>query len=196
MAKKKENSNEKQKAPINGNSIASLIGWPAPPVMFPAQPTADEDWACFTKDLALVLADLDDDEFLIISSKRSGLFVQFAGQGSFGLRVETISNSYRKDKPLSQEACLIMQDMGWNLPTNLPDEADPEGHTADGSPNFFVDVGRPVPYDAVSFLAVTTLRRLFSVGHPGELEYKSFGLRIDSIRFPTLRITRERPLAR
>ncbi len=86
----------------------------------------------------------------------------------------------------------MMQDLGWNAPTNLPEKSDPEGRTLDGSPNFFIDVASPVPYEAIASLAVATLRFVFRVGHPGELTYHSFGNQADSIRFPTLRIARTR----
>lgn len=192
MANGKANPNEKAKMPPGATGIGALISMPARPVTFTAPPSAEEEWARFSVNLALVLADLDEDEFLIISSKRTGLFVQFSEQGQFGMRAEAVSNNYKKGKPMSKEACIVMQNLGWNAPTNLPEESDPEGFTPDGSPNFFVDVATPVPYDAIALLAIATLRFVFHIGHPGELEYRSFGARIDSIRFPTLRIARER----
>lgn len=193
MANGKANPNGKEKKPLAATEIGALISMPAPPLTFTAQPSAEEEWARFSVNLALVLADLDEDEYLILSSKRTGLFVQFAAQGQFGMRAEAISNNYKKAKHMPNEACNVMQNLGWNAPTNLPEESDPEGHTPDGSPNFFVDVAEPVPYDAIVSLAIATLRFVFLVGHPAELEYCSYGARIDSIRFPTLRIARERP---
>lgn len=195
MGDRKANPNEKVKASPEATASAGLINMTAPPVAFAVQPTVEEEWARFAADLALVLADLDEDEYLIISSKRTGLFVQFAAQGRFGMRAEAVSNMYRLGKAMPQEASLVMQDLGWNAPTNLPEESDPEGHTPDGSPNFFIDIAPPVPYGTIVSLAVVTLRIVFHVGHPGELEYRSFGARVDSIRFPSLRIARERPSA-
>jgi hypothetical protein len=173
MVDRKEMPNEKARAtPLATGIIPGLTKIPAPPVTLTAQPDAEEEWARFSADLALVLADLDEDDFLIISAKKTGLFVQFAAQGQFGMRAEAISNNYLKGKTLSQDACITMQNLGWNAPTNLPEESDPEGHTADGSPNFFIDAAPPVPHGAIASLAVATLRFVFprrasgSVGVP------------------------------
>lgn len=193
MVDRKADPNEKAKASPLAIGIAGLMMIPAPPMAFTVQPDAEEEWARFCADLALVLAELDEDEYLIISTKKTGLFVQFAAQGQFGMRAEAVSNNFLKGKTLPQDACVVMQDLGWNAPTNLPEKSDPEGHTSDGSPNFFIDVAPPVPYEAIASLAVVTLRFVFRVGHPGKLKYRSFGDKVDSIRFPTLRIARERP---
>ena len=87
---------------------------PVPSVAFVAQPNVDEEWARFSSNLALVLADLEEDEYLIISVKKTGLFVQFAAQGQFGMRAEAASNNYPKDKTMPQDVCVVMRDLGWN----------------------------------------------------------------------------------
>jgi len=46
------------------------------------QPPAGKEWDRLADDLAVCLADLSEDEFLILSSKRENYFVQFAAQGS------------------------------------------------------------------------------------------------------------------
>ena len=51
-------------------------------------------WPSFTRKLADVLAHLGEDQYLVISAKCAHRYVQFAGQGSFGLRVEATSNHY------------------------------------------------------------------------------------------------------
>lgn len=192
MAEENTNPNGSAKPRFGLPGIDGPTDVHMPQLAFKVQPSAEEEWTRFGVDLASVLADLDEDEFLIISSKGTGLFVQFAAQGQFGMRAEAVSSQYIKDKVMRPETVLVMQDLGWNVPTNLPESSDPEGHTPDGSPNFFVDVASPVPFDAIAFLAVTTLRFVFGVGHLGGLEYRSFGVGVDSIRFPTLRIARER----
>ncbi|MFX1761438.1 hypothetical protein PWP93_02350 [Paraburkholderia sp. A1RI-2L] len=193
MANEKANPNGKAKTSPFATGIAGLMKIPAPPITFTTQSNVDEDWARFSADLALILSDLDEDEFLIISTKKTGLYVQFAAQGKFGMRAEAVSNNYVDDETLPHDARVVMHDLGWNSPTKLPARADPEGHTSDGSPNFFIDAASPVPYEAIASLAVVTLRFVFRVGHPGELKYRSFGDKADSIRLPTLRIARERP---
>ena len=44
--------------------------------------------------LAASLSALDEDQYLIIKRKDRPWFVQFAAQGSFGVRAELVSNSY------------------------------------------------------------------------------------------------------
>jgi hypothetical protein len=56
------------------------------------QASADQEGERFTGDLAICLADLSEDEFLILSSKRKNYFVQFAAQRQFGMRIEAASN--------------------------------------------------------------------------------------------------------
>ncbi len=60
----------------------------------PVQRKLSVAWPPFEKALASALAQLEEDQFLVISAKRGNRFVQFAGQGSFGLRAETASNGF------------------------------------------------------------------------------------------------------
>jgi hypothetical protein len=151
--------------------------------------SADQEWERLTADLALCLADLTEDEYLILISKRKNYFVQFAAQGKFGMRVEAVSNAYLEaaDDQLSADAYVRMGNLGWHIPNLLP-ESD---HNPDGSPNFFMDLSNPVDFVAVSDLAVRTLRQVYGVGHPGNLKYKSFTSDGTQIRFPTLRVKRD-----
>jgi hypothetical protein len=152
--------------------------------------SADQEWKRFTGDLAICLADLSEDEFLVLSSNLLHYYVHFAAQGKFGMRAEATSNTYLepgKDE-LSTDAYAAMEQLGWKLPTEAP--VDP-----DGSPNFFLDLSCPVDFASLATLAVKTLRHLYNIDHPGKLQYKSFrgggGGRPDTqIRFPTLRIKR------
>jgi hypothetical protein len=156
------------------------------------QPNAEKAWAEFELELSRALADLSEDEFLIIETKKDQYFVQFAGQGGFGMRMESVSNAYLDDgRRLSEEACANLQALGWNAPTNIPDHLDPEGHKPDGSPNYYLDIDIPVPYSSLATLAVKTLRGIFGAMHPGELQYRAFAEGGDGIRFPNLRIVRE-----
>ena len=52
------------------------------------QEPADKEWDRLADNLAVCLADLSEDEFLILSSKRANYFVQFAAQGQFGMRMK------------------------------------------------------------------------------------------------------------
>ena len=153
------------------------------------QAPTDEEWERFKGYLAMCIADLSEDEFLIVSSKRANYFVQFASQREFGMRIEATSNVYI-DPPaaaLSAETHSTMAVIGWRVPTETPvSEPDP-----DGSPNFFVDLASPVDFRSVADIAVHTLRCAYGIQHPGELQYTAFSGTGAEIRFPTLRIKRE-----
>jgi hypothetical protein len=152
------------------------------------QASADQEWERFAYDLAICLADLSEDEFLIVSSKNKNYFVQFVAQGQFGVRIEAASNIYVEppEAVLSAEDYSAMGELGWKCPTEVPGPPlDP-----DGSPNFFIDLSSPVDFGCLAALAVHTLRRIYCIQHPGQLQYKSFASDGTEIRFPTLRLKR------
>jgi hypothetical protein len=140
-------------------------------------------------DLALCLADLSEDEFFILSSKSPNYFVQSAAQGQFGMRAEATSNAYIESPEaiLSADDYVAIEQLGWNLPTLGPHSE----HTSDGSPNFFAELCSPVKFGYFADIAIHTQRRVYHIGHPGELRYNSFGRDVQ-IRFPTLRLQREK----
>jgi tetratricopeptide (TPR) repeat protein len=105
------------------------------------------------------------------------------------MRVEAVSNTFIKKRArLSDEACQELRNLGWSPPTYVPSEEAQE--PAEGSSNFYVDAGVPVPYARLAALAVKTLRAIYHIHHPGELAYNSLSRDGVSIRFPLLKITR------
>jgi hypothetical protein len=158
-----------------------------PTVKEPA--SADREWERFTGDLALCLADLSEDEFLVLSSKSKDYYVQFAAQGQFGMRAEAASNAYIEpaNARLSTDAYVALRKLGWKLPTRVPNS----GPDPDGSPNFFMDLSSSGGFGSIAGIAVQTFRRVYHIHHPGQLQYKSFSRAGAQIRFPTLRIKRE-----
>jgi hypothetical protein len=130
-------------------------------------------WPPFAQKLASVLEKLVEDQFLFVSVKHSDQCVLFAAQGSFGLRVETTSNSnLTKSEQLTERQIANLIDAGWNVPTGTPADAAPE-NDPDGSPNFFVEFAVPVSCEAVANLAVRTLSEILSVPHPAFLQYQA-----------------------
>jgi hypothetical protein len=81
-----------------------------------------------------------------------------------------------------------MAELGWKSPTGVPgsEPLDP-----DGSPNFFLDLALPVNFRRVADMSVKTLRQVYRISHPGQLQYKSFDSSGIEIRFPNLRLKRE-----
>lgn len=147
-------------------------------------------WGPFAAKLASVLEQLREDQFLIISTKRSNRYVQFAGQGAFGLRAETVCNQYLPASDQLDEAQIAtLQGFGWHLPTGSPDKATPE-HDPDGSPNFYIDYPLPVPYADLADLATRTLVEVLRVPHPGFLQYSSFDSGENTLVWPDLGLKR------
>jgi tetratricopeptide (TPR) repeat protein len=153
-------------------------------------PKSEEAWSALRRNLAAALGSLDEDEYLVIASKTENYFVQFAGQGAQGMRAEAVSNAFiTTGAPLSDTACQALLSLGWNAPTYVPSKGAAE--PTKGSCNFYLDAGTPVPHARLAALAVRTLRRIYGIRHPGELEYRAFGDRHISIRFPLLDLRRE-----
>src|SRR5215471_15840111 len=171
-------------------------------------PTADMEWARLMKDLSQCLADLVEDDYLVLSHKRANYYVQFAAQGQFGMRAEAASNTYivPEEARLTPDDYVTMAELGWRIPTGTIQESgrqllDLTGKLPriltenpvldpDGSPNFFADASYPVDFGALSELAVRSLREVYRVGHPRMLQYKAFSRNDVEIRFPTLRLKR------
>jgi len=127
-------------------------------------------WPAFVERLAGVLGALEEDQYLVISVKRTNRFVQFAAQGAFGMRAETTSNDYLTgSERLSARQVLALRAAGWHGQTGSPDESTPE-KDPDGSPNFFVEFASPVPFMDVAQLTVQTVAEILGVPHPGFLE--------------------------
>ncbi len=131
-------------------------------------------WPPFEKRLATALAKLEEDQFLILCLKGTNRFVQFAAQGSHGMRMEATSNAFLKRKQkLSTEQIAQMIAGGWRGPTGAHHEATPE-LDPDGSPNFYQEFPRPVRFKRLATLAVRTLREIMGVPHPLFLQYEAY----------------------
>ena len=156
-------------------------------------------WGSFITKLATVLRELAEDQILVISAKKSAEdVVQFIGQGSWGIRIEVISNFFRPDQNQLTEAqisCLI--ELGWNCPSGSAQEATP-ALQPNGSPNFCLDIPIPVNFIELAETAICTLSKVFGVGHPGQLQYQSFAEFGNSIALPKLglKIAIDEPLGK
>lgn len=155
-------------------------------------------WGPFAGRLTCVLEQLREDQFLIISTKRSNRYVQFSAQGAFGLRAETVCNQYLPaSDQINKAQIATLQAFGWQLPTGSPNQATPE-RDPDGSPNFYVDYPAPVPFADLADLATRTLVEVLRVPHPGFLQYSSFDLDDNTLVWPDLglkRATRDEGIA-
>ena len=146
-------------------------------------------WVLFAQGLAQVLEGLQEDQYLIISAKHNSQYIQFAGQGLHGLRMETTSNHFlEKPEQLSEDQMALLRENGWNNPTRSP-EASPEDDP-EGSPNFFIDHPLPVAYKSVADLVIKTFDQILRVTHPAWLEYEAFDADQNSLVFPSLSVKR------
>ena len=153
-------------------------------------------WPPFSQKLAAVLEKLEEDQFLILSVKRTNRFVQFAAQGAHGMRMETTSNNYlAQPDRLNKRQIATLVDAGWHDPTGTSTDSTPE-RDPDGSPNFFVDFpGASVSFEAVAKLAVSTLAEILRVPYPGFLQYTAFGENMRAVVLPELGLKLAKPVA-
>lgn len=157
----------------------------------PRQPAAEEAWTQFTGRLVMALAALEEDEHLLLQVKGTNRYVQFMDQGGYGMRAETVSDYYLPEgEHLGEADYRYLMKLGWHAPTLVPGTSV-EG--ADGSPNYYLDLARPLPLDDVAVMAVLTLIHVHRASHPGELEYEARSSGGMSIRFPHLIIRRRIP---
>ncbi len=148
------------------------------------------DWPVFAERLAGVLSEMCEDQFLVISEKHSSRFVQFAAQGSFGVRAEISSNAYlsQSDRLTDSQTAQLVE-AGWRAPTGTPHQSTPE-RDPDGSPNFFIDFPAPIEAARIAGQAVVALSKIVRIPHPGFLEYKAYDTDDNALVFSQLGIKR------
>ncbi|MEQ8842291.1 MAG: hypothetical protein RIB98_15005 [Acidimicrobiales bacterium] len=148
------------------------------------RPVSDA-WPGFHERLTEALRALEEDQFLNLNVKCRNRFVQFAAQGYFGMRAETVGNAYLEGpERLSIEDIAILRALGWNDPTSGPGvvpQADP-----DGSPNHYLEWAPPLDHAEIAELAVRTLLEIHDVAHPGWLTYRAFHSEGQEILLPGL----------
>lgn len=157
--------------------------------------SAPEAWTQFAEALSDVLAELEEDQFLILVAKSTDHFVQFAALGEDGMIIEAQSNAFiEKDNlKLSKEQQEQLLALGWNEPTYEPSEEEEDDENApDGSPNYHIGFETPVSYATLASLTIETLQQIYSVRHSDDLKYSAFSYEGDSLHFPNLGIKRGR----
>lgn len=154
------------------------------------------DWSAWGEKLASCLARLKEDQFLIISTKRGNHYIQFVGQGAFGMRMETSSNEYlAKSEKLSASQISALLAAGWHKPTAKPLRKSTAANPVQGpigSPNFFRDVSAPVQTRDVAEFTVLTFAEILGIPHPGFLHYRSFENEVGPLDLPELGLKRAR----
>jgi hypothetical protein len=161
--------------------------------------STDAEWVRFRAALALSLAQLDVDQFLILEARRHpAYYVQFLQSGPAGVRGETVSNHFLKDfERLSSEDEGKLRELGWHPPADdAGDGTDrPDAVSEDGAPlNWHRAWTLPVPYGELARLAVATLRQVHEVSMPAYLAYNAFHRSGAPIILPNLGIVRSNPV--
>jgi hypothetical protein len=151
---------------ISADPIASI---PLPNELWAQALPTVTDWSDFQERLAGGLEILPENTFLILTKRGTNRFVQFAQGGRKGFRAEAVSGAFLKDlDQLPEEAEDDLIDLGWIPPDSDPDE--PRGNV-----NFYRVWPGPGPFAEVAALAVTTMKDVFEMQSPAELEYQAFG---------------------
>ena len=142
-------------------------------------------WPSFHERLTETLQTMEEDQFLIVMVKGSNRYVQFAAQGFYGMRAETVADTYLEPaERLTAEEIAILGVLGWGQPTSGPG-ATPQDDP-DGSPNYFREWTPPADYAEIAALAVRTLLEIHDVAHPGWLTYNAFDAEGNEIHLPDL----------
>ena len=137
---------------------------------------ADEAWAAFEGRLARAIARMDIESFLILelpedAAGRRGYvqFARWAQEGTVqGVRAEAVgSGNLASTRPLAPAQLSRLRRLGWRAPR-------PADHACR---NHWRDWPEPAPADQVAAVAVATLRAVYGVGRPDELQarYALFG---------------------
>jgi len=148
-------------------------------------------WAPLETALARALAVLEDEQYLVLGAKHTGYFVQFSAQGALGLRAEAVANAFLEPAArLDEHRVAHLAELGWRPPTHTLAEVGTDAADPDGSVNHYRDWEVPVPVGEVAEVAVRTLREVYGVEHPRQLEYRAFDAEGEHILLPTLGINR------
>jgi hypothetical protein len=153
----------------------------AEPLDFSKTNSIDEEWHHFSERLAVVIADLHEHDFLILSEKKRNVYIQFASGGRAGIRVEAVSEQFFPD--LDKEDKMNLDELGWSPPTYI---LGPKGEKVPGgSCNYSIDPDK-MSSAKLADLVVRTFCLVYHTPHPGDLQYRAFHAPNTEMRFPTL----------
>ncbi len=140
----------------------------------PAAEVASAAWTDLEGRVTTALERLRKDQYLVLDWPGRHRFVQFGADGEGALRAEAVSDAYLlADEKFDSDQQLALPAAGWHAPTHDPD-APASDVVAGGSPNFFVDFESRANFLGAARLAVHTLRDIFRVPSPRDLEFHAF----------------------
>lgn len=168
-----------RKLPASGRS---------PSVTASISSTRKEAWSRFSDQIAGVLAQMEEGQFLVLSVRgRPEYYVQFVQGRAKGLRAETVSNSSLEEwEQLDDEAQERLLHLGWELPSGMA-----KSKKAGRPSNYSRTWSAPVPFTQAATLAVHTFDEVLEVRRPEELTYKASARGGAELFLPNLGIARE-----
>ncbi len=173
------------------------------------------EWRAFADRLAQHVPVLGPDQVLILSEPTSHRFVQLVMQGTWGLKLEAVTDALLDaDSDLSSRDEQAMRALGWQPPTVRPfsepglltpemlgltaerddsGDADEDAAADEGSSSWTMQWPAPVSQPDAALLVVRTLATVFHVKHPSLLQYYAFSNSGPIILMPGLGIPAEPP---
>lgn len=160
------------------------------------RPDPEDRWNALTDELADCLPEIGENMCFILAHRAVNHYVQVAGSDNGDLRLEAASNTYIEPPSalLTVAQYRRMRQLGWQGATEHPPELAVEPPSVHGSPNFFRNVdGSRVDHAAEARLLVDTLRLVYGVADPDDLEYDCFHNLLGGVSFEGLSAVRRRP---
>jgi len=153
---------------------------------------ADAMWQALADNLALCVSALEQDEYLILRHRDRNVYIQVADRGPDGVRIEAAGNNYIEppEALLTVEQFTAMDALGWRRANLSPDPPTEMAGERNRSPNFFVHAERGDNMAVIAEMCVRTMREVYDIPKPHWLTYSAFTAHNESIRFPTLGLTR------
>lgn len=156
----------------------------------PPLPTASGPWDRLERTLQSCIDAMEQGEILIISRRTANQFVQLFHCGC-EITMEATSNGYIVPPPflLDRRQYKRAIDMGWIPPTIAAEDLDESNGPVVQSPNFHLTVPSRTPL--LAHFLLETLRRVYKIRTPRELQYRSFEADDGTqIKWPTLGLGR------
>lgn len=147
-------------------------------------PEPDAAWSEFRGRLATAIERMPAESYLVLTTapdaEGHARYVQFA-RGASGLRAEAVSSHFLPAGVLSPGHETRLRDLGWEAPP-------PDGPGR----NFHRDWPWPAPAAVIADLTVATLRTVYEVAAPSDLQYVHESFAHEPVESPDLGIA-ERP---
>ncbi len=152
-------------------------------------PPRSPAWTRLEERLAEAISALAAGQCLVLSAKRRGYWVHLVAGGHAGVHAEASSSAWLNARDALDAAQVArLRQLGWADPAATREEVEAAEETLDRSSNFSRDWRAPAPLAEVAALSIATLREVYRIRRPGQLEYTAFGPGPKEILLPTLGI--------